>query len=63
MSSFQLRTALRYLRVRKGEGFTAVISGFSFLGITIGVATLIVVMSVMNGYRTELLRKGWYYCF
>lgn len=57
MSSFQLRTALRYLRVRKGEGFTAVISGFSFLGITIGVATLIVVMSVMNGYRTELLGK------
>ena len=47
----------RYLRARRKEGFISVIAGFSFLGITLGVATLIIVMAVMNGFRKELLDK------
>jgi len=47
----------RYLRTRRREGFVSVIAGFSFLGIMLGVATLIVVLSVMNGFRKELLEK------
>lgn len=47
--------AWRYLRARKAEGFVSVIAAFSFLGIMIGVATLIIVMSVMNGFRAELV--------
>ena len=47
----------RYLRARRREGFVSVIAGFSFLGIMLGVATLIVVLSVMNGFRKELLDK------
>ena len=47
----------RYLRARRREGFISVIAGFSFLGIALGVATLIVVMAVMNGFRKELLSK------
>ena len=47
----------RYLRTRRREGFVSVIAGFSFLGIMLGVATLIVVISVMNGFRKELLDK------
>src|SRR2546427_11003579 len=47
----------RYLRARRKEGFISVIAGFSFLGIMLGVATLIIVMAVMNGFRTELLGK------
>ena len=47
----------RYLRTRRREGFVSVIAGFSFLGIMLGVATLIVVLSVMNGFRKELLDK------
>jgi lipoprotein-releasing system permease protein len=47
----------RYLRARRREGFISVIAGFSFLGIMLGVATLIVVMAVMNGFRKELLDK------
>ena len=47
----------RYLRARRREGFISVIAGFSFLGIMLGVATLIVVMAVMNGFRNELLDK------
>ncbi len=47
----------RYLRARKAEGFVSVIAGFSFLGIMLGVATLIIVMSVMNGFETELLKR------
>jgi lipoprotein-releasing system permease protein len=47
----------RYLRARRKEGFISVIAGFSFLGIMLGVATLIIVMAVMNGFRTELLSK------
>ena len=49
--------SLRYLRARRREGFISVIAGFSFLGITLGVATLIIVMAVMNGFRKELLDK------
>ncbi|MDO8423767.1 MAG: lipoprotein-releasing ABC transporter permease subunit [Parvibaculum sp.] len=49
--------AIRYLRARRREGFISVIAGFSFLGIMLGVATLIIVMSVMNGFRTELLDR------
>ena len=47
----------RYLRARRKEGFISVIAGFSFLGIMLGVATLIVVMAVLNGFRKELLDK------
>src|SRR5438874_3202113 len=54
---FEWMLAMRYLRSKRREGFISVISIFSFLGITLGVATLIVVMAVMNGFRTELLDK------
>jgi lipoprotein-releasing system permease protein len=56
-SGFERLLAFRYLRARRREGFISVISIFSFLGILIGVAALIVVMAVMNGFRTELLNK------
>src|SRR6476620_6280507 len=52
---FEWLISLRYLRARRKEGFISVIAGFSFLGIMLGVATLIIVMAVMNGFRTELL--------
>jgi lipoprotein-releasing system permease protein len=54
---FEWMLAMRYLRARRREGFISVISLFSFLGILLGVATLIVVMSVLNGFRAELLDK------
>ena len=54
---FEWLLAFRYLRARRREGFISVIAGFSFLGIMLGVATLIIVMSVMNGFRTELLDR------
>jgi lipoprotein-releasing system permease protein len=47
----------RYLRARRDEGFISVIAGFSLIGIALGVGTLIVVMSVMNGFRIEMLRQ------
>jgi lipoprotein-releasing system permease protein len=53
-SPFERMMAFRYLRARKSESFVSVISAFSFLGIMLGVATLIIVMSVMNGFRAEL---------
>lgn len=56
-SSFEWMLAGRYLRARRREGFISVISLFSFLGILLGVATLIVVMAVLNGFRAELLDK------
>jgi lipoprotein-releasing system permease protein len=56
-AGFERMLALRYLRSKRREGFISVISGFSFLGIMLGVATLIVVMAVMNGFRSELLDK------
>ncbi|MFM9938955.1 MAG: lipoprotein-releasing ABC transporter permease subunit [Hyphomicrobiaceae bacterium] len=54
---FEWMIARRYLRARRKEGFISVIAGFSFLGILLGVATLIIVMSVMNGFRAELFAK------
>ena len=54
---FEWMLSLRYLRARRKEGFISVIAGFSFLGIMLGVATLIIVMAVMNGFRKELLSK------
>jgi len=56
-SPFERMVAARYLRPRRKEGFISVIAGFSFLGIALGVATLIIVMSVMNGFREELLGR------
>ncbi len=56
-AGFEWLLAGRYLRTRRREGFVSVIAGFSFLGILLGVATLIIVMSVMNGFRKELLEK------
>jgi len=56
-SPFERMMAWRYLRARKAEGFVSVIAGFSFMGILLGVATLIIVMSVMNGFRAELMGR------
>ncbi len=56
-SQFEWTMALRYLRARRQEGFISVIALFSFLGIGLGVATLIIVMSVMNGFRADLLDR------
>lgn len=55
--SFERMVSLRYLRSRRQEGFISVIAWFSLLGIGLGVATLIIVMSVMNGFRQELLGR------
>ena len=54
---FEWMIALRYLRARRKEGFVSVISVISLIGIALGVATLIIVMSVMNGFRHELLSR------
>ena len=54
---FEWMVALRYLRARRKEGFISVIAGFSFIGIMLGVAVLIVVMAVMNGFRQQLFEK------
>jgi len=54
---FEWMVALRYLRARRKEGFISVIAGFSFIGIVLGVMTLIIVMAVMNGFRQELFDK------
>ena len=56
-AGFEWMLAGRYLRSRRRETFISVIAGFSFLGIMLGVATLIIVMAVMNGFRGELLSK------
>lgn len=56
-SAFEWMLAMRYLRARRQEGFISVIAWFSLLGICLGVATLIIVMSVMNGFREELLGR------
>lgn len=56
-SAFERMVAWRYLRSRRKEAFISVIAGFSFLGIMLGVATLIIVMAVMNGFRTELISR------
>jgi lipoprotein-releasing system permease protein len=54
---FERMLAFRYLRPRRKDGFISVIAGFSFAGILLGVAALIIVMSVMNGFRKELISK------
>ena len=56
-SAVEWMVAARYLRARRQEGFISVIAGFSLLGIALGVATLIIVLSVMNGFRAELLHR------
>ncbi len=56
-SQIERMIAFRYLRSRRREGFISVIAGFSFIGIALGVATLIVVMAVMNGFRAEITKK------
>jgi len=56
-NSFERKIAARYLRARRGERFVSVIAIFSLVGIALGVATLIIVMSVMNGFRAELLSQ------
>ncbi|MDX3929054.1 MAG: lipoprotein-releasing ABC transporter permease subunit [Shinella sp.] len=55
--AFERMVAWRYLRSRRKEAFISVIAGFSFIGIMLGVATLIIVMAVMNGFRTELISR------
>tara|TARA_B000000460_G_scaffold161940_1_gene114769 strand:+ start:192 stop:1427 length:1236 start_codon:yes stop_codon:yes gene_type:complete len=57
ISKIERIIAFRYLKPKKKEGFLKVISIFSFTGIALGVAILIIVMSVMNGFRTELINK------
>ena len=57
ISTIERTIAFRYLKPKKKEGFLKVISIFSFTGIALGVAILIIVMSVMNGFRTELINK------
>ncbi len=54
---FERAVAGRYLRARRGERFVSVIAGFSLIGIALGVATLIIVMSVMNGFKSDLLSR------
>ena len=56
-SAFEWMIALRYLRSRRSESFVSVIAGFSLLGIALGVATLIIVMAVMNGFRQDIMSR------
>ena len=57
ISALEKKITFRYLKPKKKEGFLNIISIFSFIGISLGVAVLIIVMSVMNGFRTELANK------
>jgi len=57
ISQLEREVTFRFLRTRKNDGFLNIISIFSFIGISLGVAVLIIVMSVMNGFRTELITK------
>ena len=57
ISALEKEITFRFLKARKKDGFLNVISIFSFIGISLGVAVLIIVMSVMNGFRTELINK------
>ena len=57
ISTLEKEVTLRYLKTRKKDGFLNIISIFSFIGISLGVAVLIIVMSVMNGFRSELISK------
>src|ERR1700749_1472576 len=60
-SPFERMMAWRYLRARKAEGFISLITAFSLAGIALGVAALIVITSVMNGVKGEMLKHfiGW----
>ena len=57
ISALEKKITFRYLKPKKREGFLNIISIFSFIGISLGVAVLIIVMSVMNGFRSELSNK------
>ena len=57
ISTLEKEITFRYLKTKKKDGFLNIISIFSFIGISLGVAVLIIVMSVMNGFRTELINK------
>ena len=56
-NAFERMVAMRYLRARRGERFVSVIAGFSLAGIALGVATLIIVMAVMSGFKSTLLNS------
>ena len=57
ISNLEKEITFRYLKTRKKDGFLNVITIFSFIGISLGVAVLIIVMSVMNGFRSDLIKK------
>ena len=57
ISTLEKEITLRFLKARKKDGFLNIISIFSFIGISLGVAVLIIVMSVVNGFRSELINK------
>ena len=57
ISQLERQIVFRYLKTKKKDGFLNIISIFSFIGISLGVAVLIIVMSVMNGFRAELVDK------
>ena len=57
ISKLEKEVTFRFLKTKKKDGFINLISIFSFIGISLGVAVLIIVMSVMNGFRTELIDK------
>ena len=57
ISNIEKKIAIRYLKTNKKDGFLNIITIFSFVGISLGVAILIIVMSVMNGFRSELIDK------
>jgi len=57
ITQLEKEVTLRFLKTKKNDGFINIISVFSFVGISLGVAVLIIVMSVMNGFRTELINK------
>ena len=57
ITTLEKEIIFKYLKTKKQDGFLNIISIFSFIGISLGVAVLIIVMSVMNGFRTELIDK------
>ena len=57
ISNLEKEIILRYLKTRKKDGFLNIITIFSFIGISLGVSVLIIVMSVMNGFRSDLIKK------
>ena len=57
ISNLEKEITFRYLKTRKKDGFLNIITIFSFIGISLGVAVLIIVMSVMNGFRSDLIKK------